>query len=948
MHFLAQGDYNFPFTWQLYWAKHAYMWSFQSGTPNPDGFIRLPARVLNFLVFMLFGNMAVSYFYVISSLLIAFATFYIFCRTFLHVKSRIVCMLCASFFAFNPIFLGNLAKVGLIIAVAMLPLCFALIQKAFATKRLRYLVLYVICLNISLMHPYTFAVNLAASGIYLAWMAWQHRQFVFHNTLKIIGLVLLAIALNAYFLLPVISLGSVSKDIISDNVRPTQTDYTSLVTYSNTGDVLRGLSLAKNVFLDFSFYNYAYQSLYLLGVFGFYALLLAAFLSTERSSDVHEKRRMAVLLGAFLLLILLATTLVFNVDVLIKFLISLPGGWAFRSPLKWQLYIPLALFAILALTLNTHDQDKRLGIIIAGFVCSFLLMNGYLFYDVYLQLLVPRTLTHFASLMHINLNDKTMLFVNSPDCMAFSQANPRLVTELNQVFVSNNLQVKRVLVDDLPSVNIASYDYVLSCVDDLHATLEQTYRFAATAHFANNSYVLYANKSPAPAMFAVSNVLNVDPGTDVGQIYHFAASTYGAPPTFLPAGTTLDGTTTDISDVFGGISVRSLQPSAITTTISAQSGTHELYAENPTSPLYYQLSSSSLRIASTAAAGFTPLPFGNHITTQLAAAHPLKITYASPGFTYKNLISNPSFEQGLWQKRVGDCYDFDNDPGIAMRVDHAAKTNGYASLELSAARHIACLSSNTIAVVQGEHYLLNFDYRSSEGDTAGVHSAFDDSATTVFAQRLVGKINGWQTYSQELIAPPGAHHLTVELYGYPGKSETTAATHYDNVSLTEIPPLQHLLYLVKPAASAIQVPDSIEYQTINPTERLVHIAGAKQPFYLASTDSYNPMWQLAFARSARAQAWSLSKAQLPTTEHVQLNGTMNGWYIDPQKLCASGTCTHNANGTYTMDLVVQFVPQHWFYVGATISAAAWLGTAGYFVRNFWRDRSRLVRYRQWR
>lgn len=949
MQFLSQGDYNFPFTWPLYWAKHVYMWSFQTGTPNPDGFIRLPGRIFNFLVFALLGNMAVSYFYALSSLVVAFVAFYLFSRYFLKVKLQSVRLMSALFFALNPIFLGNLAKVGLILAAAMLPLCLLCLQKGFEKKQFRYFVLYFIFLNISLMHPYTFMVNLAASGIYALWAAWQQRQWVFRNLHKFALLGILALLLNAYFILPVLSLGTVSKDVISDNVVPTQTDYTALVSYSNTGDIFTGLALAKNVFLDFDFYNDLYQPLYLLGTFGLYALVLVAFLSTERTFDVREKRQMATLLISFLLLIILATTLVFHVDALIKFIISLPGGWAFRSPLKWQLYIPIALIGMLTLVLNTMDPDKRLRLLQIGLLASFILMNGYLFFDVYKMLLTPRTLTHFAQLANANLEGKTLLFVNSPSCMQFSQNNPRLVTELNQVFVSKNVQVKRVLIDDMPSINIGSYDYVLSCMDNLKATLERTYAFTTSNRFVNGVYTLYANDMPEPQVFATNKLFALGQNADVGQAYNFVASTYQEPLTFMRTDTP-PVNASGLTDVFGNIAVSDLQPSAVRAhVVPVRSGEQELYAHAGSGSLYYrQVNGHQLQISKAARAGFQALSNTAPLRLDLAAGQALDVSYATASYSYQNLVANGSLERGLWQHRVDDCYAFDNDPRIGMYLDHSTKTDGSRSLALTAGHHIACTGPNAISVKAGEHYLLHFDYQSAASDAAGYHIYFDDPSVTSITRRLQTGNHSWMTFGQEIVIPAGAKHLSLQFYAYPGSNEQTITTRYDNVSLVQIPALQNMLYLVSPAPAKQQVPASVAYTTVDPTKRTVRITAASQPFFLSTPDSYHPLWQLAFDRSTSASPWSLNRAQLATTQHIRLNGTMNAWYIDPVKLCASTQCTQNPDGSYNINLTMQFAAQHWFYVGAALSGLAWIGSVGYFVYLGWQQRKTTVRYNLWR
>lgn len=948
MQFLSQGDYNFPFEWPLYWAKHVYMWSFQSGTPNPDGFIRLPGRVFNFLIFALFGNLAVSYFYAIFSLVVAFAAFYLFCRYFLKVKSLSVLILGSLFFALNPLFLGNLAKVGLVLAAAMLPLCFVVLQQTFEKKQLRYLVLWVICLNISLMHPYTFIVNFAVSSLYFLWLAWHDHHFVFRHWLQLVGIAAVALLLNTYFILPIFSLGSVSKDIISDNVIPTQTDYTALVNFSNTGDLFTGLSLAKNVFLDFDFYNDTYQPLYLLGTFGFYALMITAYLSTDKYLNSRDKRHMAVLLGSFLLLVILATTVVFGVDQLIKLLITLPAGWAFRSPLKWQLYIPLALFGMLVLLLNNMGDDKRRGYIQIGLVLSFLLMNGYLFYDIYKTLLIPRAITHFAALADTNLNGKTLLYVNSPSCMKFNQDNPRLVTELNQVFVSQDVQVKRVLIDDLANVNVGSYNYVLSCIDSLQLTLTHQYDFTRTASFVNNAYQLYTNQSSVPEVYAIDTPYVLANATDVGAAYHFANDNI-QPFAFLPNSSDPINAR-DISDIFGTISANDIHSTTIQTVVSvSHDTTYDLRARPDISQMYYHMTGpNQLELATQPSANYSLLSSQDAIAIALTTKEPLQVAYHNSQFTYQNLIKNSSFEDGLWQKNVRDCYAFDNQPEIQMSLDKATKTDGGSSLRLSAARHIACTSAPTIDVRPDAHYLVSFDYQSTGNDNAGLHIAFDDSSSTSITHRLPADPNMWHRYSQEIIVPAGAHHASLSLYAYPGRNEQQAVTHYDSVSFIQIPPLQNMLYLTSSRPEAPATSRSISYRTVDPTKKMVTISHAQQPFYLVSSDSYNSLWQLAFSGSAAASNWSLSKAQLASTTHVRLNDTINGWYIDPSKLCAQGQCVRNEDGTYTMDLTMQFVPQHWFYVGALVSAVTWAATIAYFAFVTVKSRRGERRYRLWK
>src|SRR6266436_7379986 len=105
MHFLSNGDFSFPFTWPLFYVKQFFMWSYQTGAANADGIVRMPGRLIDLLVFMLFGNLAFEYFYIFSSLAIVFLSFFYFSGKFLGVKNLYMRLIGALFFTLNPVFL---------------------------------------------------------------------------------------------------------------------------------------------------------------------------------------------------------------------------------------------------------------------------------------------------------------------------------------------------------------------------------------------------------------------------------------------------------------------------------------------------------------------------------------------------------------------------------------------------------------------------------------------------------------------------------------------------------------------------------------------------------------------------------------------------------------------------------------------------------------------------
>jgi hypothetical protein len=925
VHFLSWGDYVIPFDWATYWAKHFYMWSFQSGTPNPDGVIRLPGRALNFLVFGATDNVGLGYFYIFSSLVVAFIAFFFFARKFLKIERTSVQIIGALFFACNPIFLGNVAKIGLVLAVSMLPLCLLAVRAAFIQKRFRYLLLYIICLNLSFLHPYTFTVNLAVSGVYFLWMAWKNRAWVFDTWPKFVAIGLFGIALNLYFALPLLAMGTVSKDVISTSITPVAVDYTALVGISNTGDLFTGFSLSKNVFVDFAFYNSTYQNVYFFGVFLFYVILFGLYLYTEKQLKLDEKRRVGILFGCFLVLLLLAATTVAHVDSLIKFLIGLPGGWAFRSPLKWQLYIPLVLFGLLVVLLNRVSGRLRVWGFKAALLLTFVLMNAYLATDIFYKILSPQKPTYFAALANQNLNGKTVLFVNNGECMDFMRTYPRITSELNQIFGSKNTQLKHVLEDSIDSVNLASYDYVLGCNDRSGSLLTSTFNFVQTGRFVNDTFRLYANQKPTAAIAATDSMYYLSSNQLLGNAYAFATSQLSDSFSVVPDA---KHPATTLSDLFSRLSPRDVSDGAI---VGQAVGSQIRTLAND--GVYYQLNGTNLTLSTSPGPGLQPIQQG---TIELSPTTTYNVTYQDASLKPTNLVPNGSLEQGLWQGAVGDCYAYNNKPIIGMRLSTADKTAGNQALELSARSHIACTGpADSIPVSQRTHLLLSFDYQSPDGGKyAGYYASFNDPNETVISQRMEGQGTSWQNFSKELSVPSGATSMRLQLYAFPDSyGERSHIARYDQINLTPIPPIQNRFYVISPPKIRLQKPRGLSYDNKNPTRKLVQITGASQPFYLTTNESYHALWQAeVVGKRPKIQLPFATRQSVDSADHLPLNGTMNAWYINPTQLCGQGNgCIKHADGSYDFTLALEFTPQRWFYFGGSLSIAALLAGCAYFL-----------------
>lgn len=318
--------------------------------------------------------------------------------------------------------------------------------------------------------------------------------------------------------------------------------------------------------------------------------------------------------------------------------------------------------------------------------------------------------------------------------------------------------------------------------------------------------------------------------------------------------------------------------------------------------------------------------------------------YKNPKEKFTNVITNPSFENGLWQDTVGDCNKYDEGPILAMSLNKEFKTDRGQSLQLEAMRHVACTSTGanintTASASTSRSYLLSFDYQSPNANYARYYLAFNDKKNTVIKENLPIKDDNWNTFSRTFKIPEGA--TGVSLYVYADSIEdgkTNIINRYDNFKLIEIPDLSGIYYLVDKPDLVTREPSLVTFDSINPAKKLVHIKSVTAPFFLAMSEGYHSAWQLQFNNDkvrGLLNSWVpfVEPDKIPEENHYKLNDFLNVWYIDTGVYCVQNTtlCTVNADGSYDMEMVIEFFPQRWFYLGILISGIALFGCFGYMI-----------------
>lgn len=323
------------------------------------------------------------------------------------------------------------------------------------------------------------------------------------------------------------------------------------------------------------------------------------------------------------------------------------------------------------------------------------------------------------------------------------------------------------------------------------------------------------------------------------------------------------------------------------------------------------------------------------------------LIYKEEGFEFTNSVPNSSFEKELWTKKVGDCNNYDENGLLEMdRVKESS--DGNYSLELSATRHIACTGPSVMFVEPGTQYLFSFDYQGVKAKYAGYLISFNGAQGTNITERFdLDKAElGWNSFSKKITIPEDATTASLLVYAYDSDGKTKNTVLYDNFSLVKLPDISDRYYVVSDPQTNFVEPDEITFELTNPTKKMVHIKGATTPFYLAMSESFHPQWQAQFNNDKITGffgSWVpwVSPDRISDEAHFELNGFLNGWYVDVEEYCREqNLCTRNADGSYDIELVLEFFPQRWFYLGLLISGTTLLGCLGYLGVSFVRERKK--------
>ncbi len=151
----------------------------------------------------------------------------------------------------------------------------------------------------------------------------------------------------------------------------------------------------------------------------------------------------------------------------------------------------------------------------------------------------------------------------------------------------------------------------------------------------------------------------------------------------------------------------------------------------------------------------------------------------------QNVITNSSFESGLWQQKVNDCNAYDKNADIQMNLDDKDATDGSRSLELTARRHDACTYTN-FPLSANATYVLSYDYKGQHTQSASSYMRFNNSDQGALRSTQSTSDADWHKATQLITTPENAHEGQLTLHALASDADQPAINHYDNVSLVQL------------------------------------------------------------------------------------------------------------------------------------------------------------------
>lgn len=296
-------------------------------------------------------------------------------------------------------------------------------------------------------------------------------------------------------------------------------------------------------------------------------------------------------------------------------------------------------------------------------------------------------------------------------------------------------------------------------------------------------------------------------------------------------------------------------------------------------------------------------------------------------------ISNLSFERG-WNETNNAPINWSSPhPHYSLSLDSLSKTQGEYSLKIttnsSELFNYSRVINEELTLESNNDYEVKIDIKTSNvNDThvkiIGYNETLEDwELVTNIVQNLVGSTD-WNEYTAQFYITNNITKIRVILNvgGVLNSADGNATSWFDNIRLFNITGKKNneidlvIVYLndikksIDNTFSTIQENPIIEYKKIDATKYEVTVS-TEESFTLVFSEAYD-------------EFWIANIEGVESIKSIPIYSMLNGFFI-------------NKTGNYTV--IIEYLPQQWFSIGATITSFSIIGFFGYIMwekRNIFR------------
>lgn len=281
----------------------------------------------------------------------------------------------------------------------------------------------------------------------------------------------------------------------------------------------------------------------------------------------------------------------------------------------------------------------------------------------------------------------------------------------------------------------------------------------------------------------------------------------------------------------------------------------------------------------------------------------------------QNWFKNGSFDNGLWTDKES-C-------GKEKSNLELVKENNSNAIKLTAVRDRAC-TRTTIPVQSNTKVLFSWDYKTNSNYISS-YLGFGGSDRIIRQPNTFTKKTDWQNYSTIFMTPNDTSIVDFIIYTQGVEtSDREISNYFDNFKMIPIPDFDDQFYLVETPKNTFEIPTQSQSKNISFNQKKFSFQNLKNDFWLTIPESFDSNWKLIYPKNNWQDLFPFGNEFLDL-QIVPSNLNQTSWHIDIDYLCnKQQKCQKNSDGSFNLDLTVEFWTQRWLNVGLIISTTSFI------------------------